>query len=106
MLRFGAARSCRNNHINTRTLVSRNLIRKLVTAICLAVFIPPTAVALELETPAVGLAGVPLDYTASGADAGAVVQLSVDGRNWSATADAAGSASFEGVVIEQAGSTA
>ncbi len=104
MLRFGAARSCRNNHINTRTLVSRNLIRTLAAAVCLAVFMPLPAIALELETPAVGLAGVPLDYSVSGADAGAVVQLSLAGRTWSATADAAGNAVFDDVVIEQAGS--
>ena len=102
MLIFASTQSCRNNHINKSKLVSRNLIRKFLVASCLAIF-PLSSIAIEIETPAVGLTGVPLDYSVSGLSEGADAQLTVAGATWSATADADGTAMFDGVLIEEAG---
>ena len=102
MLIFASTRSCRNNHINKSKLVSRNLIRKFIVASCLAVF-PLSSIAIEIETPAVGLTGVPLAYSVSGVPEGAAAQLTVAGSTWSATADADGTATFDDVLIEKAG---
>jgi len=55
--------------------------------------------------PAVGLTGVPLDYTVTGAAAGAIVDLEVGGEIYSRTADAEGTAVFVDVTIEDAGIT-
>mgnify|MGYP001815005389 FL=1 len=102
MLIFASTRSCRNNHINKSKLVSRNLIRKFIVASCLAIF-PLSSIAIEIETPAVGLTGVPLAYSVSGVPEGAAAQLTVAGSTWSATADADGTATFDDVLIEKAG---
>ena len=61
-------------------------------------WLPLSALALDLEVPDVGLAGVPLDYRASGAEAGAGLILSIAGARHVATADAEGAATFVGVV--------
>jgi Na+/H+ antiporter NhaC len=53
----------------------------------------------------VGLTGVPLEYSVSGAADGDKVTLGIAGRQWSSTADADGRARFEGVVVEEAGNT-
>ena len=92
MLRFASTQSCRNNHINNRKLVPRNPIRKFIVVSWFTTFIPLTAFAIDIETPAVGLTDVPLDYVVSGVPAGAVAQLTAGGRSWSATADADGNA--------------
>jgi len=102
MLIFASTQSCRNNHINKSKLVSRNLIRKFIVASCLAIF-PLSSIAIEIETPAVGLTGVPLAYSVSGVPEGAAAQLTVAGSTWSATADADGTATFDDVLIEKAG---
>jgi len=102
MLIFASTQSCRNNHINKSKLVSRNLIRKFLVASCLAIF-PLSSIAIEIETPAVGLTGVPLAYSVSGVSEGAAAQLTVAGSTWSATADADGIATFDDVLIEEAG---
>ena len=102
MLIFASTQSCRNNHINKSKLVSRNLIRKFLVASCLAIF-PLSSIAIEIETPAVGLTGVPLAYSVSGVPEGAAAQLTVAGSTWSATADADGVATFDDVLIEEAG---
>ena len=102
MLIFATTQSRRNNHINKSKLVYRNLIRKFLVASCLAIF-PLSSIAIEIETPAVGLTGVPLDYSVSGLSEGTVAQLTVAGATWSATADADGTAMFDGVLIEAAG---
>jgi Na+/H+ antiporter NhaC len=102
MLIFASIQSCRNNHINKSKLVSRNLIRKFFVASCLAIF-PLSSIAIEIETPAVGLTGVPLAYSVSGVPEGAAAQLSVAGSTWTATADADGVATFDDVLIEEAG---
>ena len=102
MLIFASTQSCRNNHINKSKLVSRNLIRKFLVASCLAIF-PLSSIAIEIETPAVGLTCVPLAYSVSGVPEGAAAQLTVAGSTWSATADADGVATFDDVLIEEAG---
>lgn len=104
MIRFATNFGCRNNSINTRKLVFRNPIRKFIVASVLAALFPLSAVAIDIETPAVGLAGVPLKYSVTGVPQGATVQLSVGGETHTMTADADGNASFEDVVVADAGS--
>ena len=103
MLRFATTFGGRNNSINTRKLVFRNPIRKFIVASLLAALFPLSAAAIDIETPAVGLAGVPLDYSVSGLPEGASVQLAVGGETHTMTADVDGNASFEDVVIANAG---
>ena len=103
MIRCSTTLGGRNNSINTRKLVSRNSIRKFIVASWIAALIPISAAAIEIESPAVGLTGVPLDYSVSGAVAGETVQLSADGMTFTATADADGNASFTDVAIAEAG---
>ncbi len=103
MIRCKTTLGCRNNSINTRKLVSRNPIRKFIVAGWIAALIPFSAAAIEIEPPAVGLTGVPLDYSVSGAAAGETVQLSAAGKTYTATADADGNASFADVAIAEAG---
>jgi len=69
----------------------------------LIAWLPVSALALDLEAPDVGLAGVPLDYRASGAEAGAELTLSIAGARHVATADAEGAATFAGVAVAQTG---
>jgi Na+/H+ antiporter NhaC len=66
-------------------------------------FISLSVAALEIEAPAVGLTGVGLEYSVSGADAGAEVLLDVGKRTWTGIADGDGVASFEDVTIDDAG---
>ena len=80
-------------------------MRRLIVAAWLTMVIPLSATALELETPDVGLAGVPLEYSVSGAGAGNVVTLRAGGGSWVGTANGAGVATFDGVVIEKPGTT-
>jgi Na+/H+ antiporter NhaC len=103
MVIFASTKSCRNNHINNRKRVSRNLIRKLIVVIWVATLLPLTAFAIDIETPAVGLTDVALDYVVSGAPPGSVAQLTAGGQTWSATADADGNAAFDDVVLSEAG---
>jgi len=104
VIRCATILGCRNNSINTRKLVSRNPIRKFIVASWFAALLPLSAAAIEIETPDVGLTGVPLNYTVSGVVAGESVQLSADGATYTATADADGNASFPDVAIVEAGS--
>ena len=105
MIRCATTLSCRNNSINTRKLVYRNPIRQFLVASLLAAFIPFSAAAIEIETPAVGLSGVPLDYSVSGVAAGSTVRLQAGGNTYTATADADGKALFVDVPIAAAGDT-
>ena len=105
MIRCATTLGCRNNSINTRKLVSRNLIRQFLAAGLLAAFIPFSASAIEIEAPAVGLSGVPLDYSVSGVAAGASVRLEAGGNAYTATADADGNAVFADVPIADTGET-
>jgi Na+/H+ antiporter NhaC len=65
--------------------------------------IPLSAMAIDIETPAVGLSGVPLDYSVSGAEPGAPVQLSAGGESWSVNADDNGKAAFADVLLAEPG---
>jgi len=103
MIRFASTKSCRNNHINNRKLVSRRLIRKLIVAIWIATLIPLSASAIDIETPAVGLTDVALKYEVSGVPPGSIADLTAGGKTWSATADADGIATFDEVVFTEAG---
>jgi Na+/H+ antiporter NhaC len=94
MLEFAAKKGCRNNSINTR---------RLIAAAWLAMLIPISSSALEIEAPAVGLAGVPLEYVVSGADEGAIVTLQVAGATRSVAADERGTARFAGITIAETG---
>lgn len=105
MIRFEPTQICRKNHINNRKLVSRNPIRKFIVASWFATLIPLSSFALDIETPAVGLTEVPLEYVVSGVSPGGVAQLMAAGKTWSATADADGNAAFGDVVIAEAGTT-
>lgn len=105
MLICSPTRSCRNNSINTRKLVSRNPIRALIVASLFATFLPLSAAAIEIDAPAVGLTGVALDYSVSGVASGATVTLEVAGQVFTTTADADGVANFAGVSIATAGET-
>ncbi len=102
MLESATTNGCRNNHINTRTLVPRNLIRRLALALAATAF-PFATFALEIETPAVGLAGVGLDYAVSGAEPAQTVILEVPGARLTGIADQDGNAVFDGIVIADAG---
>ena len=96
MLEYDAQKSCRNNSINTR---------RRFAAFWLALLIPLGANAIEIETPAVGLAGVALEYSVTGVEPGEVVELRVDGASWSAIADEEGVAAFGEVTIAESGAT-
>jgi Na+/H+ antiporter NhaC len=104
MLRCEATEGTGESHINTRCPVLRDLIRNLV--ICLAALLPLSATAIELDTPAVGLAGVPLDYRVAGVPAEAPVSLGVGSETFVGTADANGTVTFEGVMIPTTGEVA
>ena len=75
----------------------------MIAAAWLAITLPLSAAAIEIEPPAVGLTGVPLEYSVSGAAEGDLVTLGIAGEQWSSTAGADGRAVFEGVVVEAAG---
>jgi len=103
MIRFTPTRGCRNNQINNRKLVSRNPIRIVIAASLIAAFLPLSALALDIETPAVGLTGVPLDYTVSGVAVGADVVLQAGDERYIAIADADGNAHFAQVTLTEHG---
>ena len=86
----------RNNNIKTRKLVLAALIGLLTT---------PALLAIEIETPAVGLTGVPSDFVVADVEPGVQVDLSVAGTQRSAVADSEGRAGFPGITIANAGET-
>ncbi len=94
MLEFTPKKGCRNYSINTR---------RLIAAAWLAILVPLSASALEIEAPAVGLAGVPLEYVVSGAAQGDVVTLNVAGGAWRAAADINGVATFDDILVREPG---
>ena len=60
--------------------------------------------ALEIETPTVGLTAVPAEIVVSDAEPGSEVTLRAAERSWRATADASGRATFDNVIVDNAGS--
>jgi len=81
------------------------LFRRLVLML-LAALLPLPAAALDIVAPAVGLAGVPLEYRVTGAEGGTVVRLDVGGQMLTAVAAEDGTATFEDVVVQTRGSMA
>lgn len=69
----------------------------------LAFALPSAAHAIEIEWPAIGLTAVPIEITVNGAVAGDLITLSVAGQEYSATADDAGRAKFDAVLVNEAG---
>ena len=61
------------------------------------------AAAIDIETPAVGLADVPMDLRVTAVQPGTVVRLNVDGQQHSAPAGADGSAVFSDITIASTG---
>ncbi|MDX1515792.1 MAG: Na+/H+ antiporter NhaC family protein [Woeseiaceae bacterium] len=66
---------------------------------------PSPAAALQIDTPPVGLTGVPLTVSVSGAPPASVVDLAVGDESLRAVSDADGLARFDGIVIPERGST-
>ena len=93
----------RNNHINTRKLVSKKLPIIVSLAGVLAAAFSFSANAIEIETPAVALSGVPMTYTVSAAVPGESVSITVDGDSYSASADENGQAEFTDISVDAAG---
>ncbi|HNP35319.1 MAG TPA: Na+/H+ antiporter NhaC family protein [Woeseiaceae bacterium] len=62
--------------------------------------------ALEVATPVIGLANVPVLVNVTGATAGATVRLSVDAINYRSTADSDGVATFTDVIVANVGQVA
>jgi Na+/H+ antiporter NhaC len=93
----------RNNHINTRKLVRRNLLITTSVVGFLAALVSFSADAIEVETPAVTLQGVPMDYVVTGAESGQAVQVTIGEMAFTANADQGGSALFADVTIEESG---
>lgn len=69
----------------------------------LAFALPSAAHAIEIEWPAIGLTAVPIEITVNGAVAGDLITLNVAGQEYSATADDAGRAKFDAVLVNEAG---
>ena len=69
----------------------------------LAIALPSAAHAIEIELPAIGLTAVPIEVSVNGAAAGDIVTLSVAGQDYSVTADDAGRALFDAVMVNAAG---
>jgi len=95
----------RKNHIKTRKLVSTNRSTIALAAGILAAALSFSASALEFETPAVGLSGVPMDYAVTGAAPDEVVVIVIGGGHRRAIADEDGRAAFDDIVIDEAGRT-
>jgi Na+/H+ antiporter NhaC len=93
----------RNNHINTRKLVSKNLSIIVSVAGMLAATFSFSAQAIEIETPAVALSGVSMTYAVSDATPGEIVTISIDGKSYTASADENGRAEFSEISIDAAG---
>jgi len=91
----------RNNNINTRKLVSGKL--SVVVATIGLMASAAAAHAIEIETPAVALSGVPSDYAVVGALPNDTVTISIGGSLHEATADENGRAEFAEITIANTG---
>jgi Na+/H+ antiporter NhaC len=92
-----------NKNINYRNLCT--LIRRSGFAVIASIAIigSMTAQALEVETPDLGLTGVPMEIVLSGAAGGAAAAVTVGGKSYSGIADAQGRAVIPDVVIDASG---
>ena len=95
----------RNNHINTRKLVTKNVSIIVFVLSLFAATLPVPANAIEIETPTVGLSGIPMDYAVIAVSPSQAVSLNVAGRRYEAIANAAGRAEFDEIAIDAAGQT-
>jgi len=93
----------RKNHINTRKLVTNNVSIIVFALSLFAATLPVPANAIEIETPAVGLSGIPMDYAVIAAAPSEAVSLTVAGRQYDAIANADGRAEFDDVAIAETG---
>ncbi len=93
----------RNNHINTRRLVTKNQTIIVSVAGLIAAAFSFSASAIEIETPAVGLSGVAMEYAVTAALPGEAVSLLVGQNQYAASADADGRAEFTNVVVDKTG---
>jgi Na+/H+ antiporter NhaC len=103
MLIFPASQGGRTIHINTQNLFSLNTLRGIAITFIVTTLVPCGALAMQIETPDVGLTETGLEYAVSGVAPGEAVTLSVGGKTYRAEADADGRAVFDGVVITQSG---
>ena len=90
--------SRRKNNINKRCL---HTLKGLT--LFLATLWSLSSAAIEIETPPVGLTGVPVEIAVTGADAGTSVALSVADSQYLAIADAEGRSEFADIVLEATG---
>ncbi len=94
----------RNNNINTRRL--RRLIAGSLNSCFLLslLLLAPTAQALDIELPPVGLTGVEAEISVSGVAPGEVVTVKVAGEGYWATADESGIANVTTAALAESGS--
>ncbi len=92
--------------INTRKLVINNLSTLVFVFSLFAATLSVSANAIEIETPAVGLAGIPMDYAVNAATPFEAVSLKVAGHDYDATANVDGRAEFYGIAVDATGQAA
>ena len=95
----------RENHINTRDSDFKTLSIIAAAACFFAVSISSSANAIEIEMPAVGLSGVPMDYAVTGLSTSETVDITLGDRRFSVNADEDGRAEIEDIVIDVTGKT-
>ena len=95
----------RKNLINTRESGFKTLSIVATAACFLAAAIASSANAIEIETPAVGLSGVPMDYAITGASPGETVDVTLGDQKFSVAADEDGRARIDDIVIDVTGVT-
>ncbi len=96
----------RNNNINTRKRVFRYRLTIAAAASFFTAAFSLSANAIEIETPAVALTNVGMDYAVTAAVPGEAVSITIDGKTFSANADESGNAAFTGIAIATTGSAA
>ena len=95
-----------SHHIEPRAeTADRACLRRaaLLLALLVAVHWPATLRAVELEAPAILLAGVPVAFVVSDVEPGTLVTLGADSRGWHVEADADGVAEFREVLVADTG---
>ena len=91
-----------NTNNKQRLPVSRRVLLRLIAG--LLAIVPFTGFALDIETPAVGLSGVPMEYTVSGAEPGTEVSFNVGDQHRVSNADESGNAVFSDITVAKPGS--
>jgi Na+/H+ antiporter NhaC len=93
----------RDKIINTRESGVKTLSIIAAAACLFLAAISSSANAIEIETPPVGLSGIPMDYAITGASPGEAVNVTIGDRNLSAKADEDGRAEFDDISIQAVG---